>query len=150
MPRPRQAAGIWLTPLLTLLMYATASAPACAPTRRCRAARGYACAAGLNRLLLRRRVLRRRRFIARRRATEPAPTAHAGTAMSSRTTTAGPHEFVRGKLAVAVLVQRLQSRGCVGQFVGINDTIAIGIQSGNDRRDGRMVGATTGTGFPYG
>src|SRR5258708_10572137 len=44
------------------------------------------------------------------------------------------HELVRREHAVAVFVQRLEYGAGVGDFLGVNHAIVIGIQSANDRR----------------
>ena len=42
--------------------------------------------------------------------------------------------FVRGELAVPIFVQCQQFRRSIGDFLGVNNTVAINVQRGNERR----------------
>lgn len=55
-------------------------------------------------------------------------------ALTTATRAARRHHFLTGELAVAVLVQGLQSRARVGDFRGIDDSVMIGIERRDDRR----------------
>ena len=49
------------------------------------------------------------------------------------------HVFIGRELPVAILVQFLQRRRCVGDFFRVNDTIPIGIQHGDNRERRRTM-----------
>src|SRR5271169_5908499 len=63
-------------------------------------------------------------------------------AMPAGSASAGRHEFVGRELAVAIFVQCLQGGRGVGNFIGINHAVVVGVEGGDDRRDRWMVGPT--------
>ena len=50
---------------------------------------------------------------------------------TGRTGRSGPAQFLGGEFAVGILVQALQGRTGVVDFGGIDDTVVIGIQRGD-------------------
>lgn len=41
-------------------------------------------------------------------------------------------DFVLRQLTVSVLIELFQSHGCIGQFIGVNDSIPINVQRGDE------------------
>ncbi len=67
-----------------------------------------------------------------------------GTAGAARTMGKRGTEFIGREFAIAVFVELLQGLSRLGNFGGVDDTIVIGIQHGDDRRWKRTMELSAG------
>ena len=58
--------------------------------------------------------------------------------------------FIGGQFSIPILIEFIQSRGSVCDFIGINDSVAIGVKSGFERRRRPVSGARTTHAFALG
>jgi hypothetical protein len=76
----------------------------------------------------------------------------ARAALSAGSTAPRPNEFVRRQFAIAVLVELLEGFDGIGDFIGVNDAIVIGIERPDqcDRRRAAPAARTAGTALATG